>query len=80
MGTIIENYPTSAEAIKYAGLDYTVEKRNLFTYGDDTTPETEDNDIVMEWRVDVPNHYATVRTDRTRFWASWAGITMWCRT
>ncbi|MES2827687.1 MAG: DUF932 domain-containing protein [Bacteroidota bacterium] len=63
LGTIIENYPTSAEAIKYAGLDYTVEKRNLFTYGDDTTPETEDNDIVMEWRVDVTNHYATVRTD-----------------
>lgn len=63
LGTIIENYPTSAEAIKYAGLDYTVEKRNLFTYGYDTTPETEDNDIVMEWRVDVPNHYATVRTD-----------------
>jgi len=63
LGTIIENYPTSAEAIKHAGLDYTVEKRNLFTYGDDTTPETEDNDIVMEWRVDVPNHYATVRID-----------------
>lgn len=63
LGTIIEDYPTSAEAIRYAGLDYTVEKRKLFTYGDDTTPETEDNDIVMEWRVDVPNHYATVRTD-----------------
>jgi phage/plasmid-like protein (TIGR03299 family) len=63
LGTIIEDYLTSAEAIKHAGLDYTVEKRNLFTYGDDTTPETEDNDIVMEWRVDVPNHYATVRTD-----------------
>ncbi len=63
LGTIIEDYPTSAEAIKYAGLDYTVEKRNLFTYGDDTTPETEDNDIVMEWRLDVPSHFATVRTD-----------------
>lgn len=63
LGQIITDYPTSAEAIKHAGLDYAVEKRNLFTYGDDTTPETEDNDIVMEWRVDVPNHYATVRTD-----------------
>lgn len=57
LGTIIEKYPNSAEAIKKAGLDYTVEKRNLFTYGDDTTPETEDNDIVMEWRLDVPNHF-----------------------
>lgn len=63
LGTIIENYPTSSEAIRYAGLDYTVEKRNLFTYGDDTTPETEDDEIVMEWKVDVPNYFATVRSD-----------------
>ncbi len=63
LGQIITDYPTSGEAIKHAGLDYTVEKRNLFTYGDDTTPETEDNDIVMEWRLDIPNHYANVRTD-----------------
>lgn len=63
LGTIVEDYPTSSEALRFAGLDYKVEKRNLFTYGDDTDPETEDNDIVMEWRVDVPNHYATVRTD-----------------
>ncbi len=63
LGQVISEYPTSAEAIKHAGLDYTVEKRSLFTYGNDTTLETEDNDIVMEWRVDVPNHYANVRTD-----------------
>ncbi|GAA3976655.1 DUF932 domain-containing protein [Mucilaginibacter dorajii] len=63
LGQVITDYPTSAEAIKYAGLDYTVEKRNLFTYGDDTDENTEDNDVVMEWRIDVPNHYATVRTD-----------------
>ena len=63
LGQIISDYPTSAEAIKHAGLDYTVEKRNLFTYGDDTDPEKDDNDVVMEWRVDVPNFYATVRTD-----------------
>src|SRR5690606_31902054 len=63
LGQIVEDYPTSAEAIKYAGLDYTVKKRYLFTYGDDTSPETEDNDCVMEWRVDVPEHFATVRTD-----------------
>jgi phage/plasmid-like protein (TIGR03299 family) len=63
LGQIITDYPTSSEAIKHAGLDYTIEKRNLFTYGADTIPETENNDIVMEWRVDVPNHYANVRTD-----------------
>jgi phage/plasmid-like protein (TIGR03299 family) len=63
LGQIISDYPTSAEALKFAGLDYTVEKRNLFTYGDDTDPERDDNDVVMEWRVDVPNYYATMRTD-----------------
>jgi phage/plasmid-like protein (TIGR03299 family) len=63
LGLVIDGYPTSSEAIQFAGLDYLVEKRNLFTYGDDTSPETEDNDIVMEWRLDVPNYYATVRTD-----------------
>lgn len=63
LGTIIENYPTSGEAIKHAGLDYTVEKRNLFTYGDDTTPDTEEDEIVMEFKINVPNYYATVRND-----------------
>lgn len=28
LGQIVEGYPTSAEAIKHAGLDYTVEKEN----------------------------------------------------
>ncbi|MDI3318397.1 hypothetical protein [Pinibacter soli] len=32
LGTIVENYPTSKEAIEFAGLNYTVEKRQLFTY------------------------------------------------
>ena len=31
LGQIISDYPTSAEAIKHAGLNYTVEKRPLFT-------------------------------------------------
>src|SRR6201999_144503 len=31
LGQIVEDYPTSAGAIRYAGLDYTVEKRPLFT-------------------------------------------------
>ena len=26
LGQIVEGYPTSAEALKFAGLDYTVEK------------------------------------------------------
>ncbi|NNV57352.1 DUF932 domain-containing protein [Limnovirga soli] len=31
LGQIVENYPTSAEAIKLAGLDYNVVKKDLFT-------------------------------------------------
>lgn len=31
LGQIIQDYPTSAEAIKHSGLDYEVEKRKLFT-------------------------------------------------
>jgi hypothetical protein len=34
LGQIISDYPTSAEALQYANLDYEVEKRPLFTYGD----------------------------------------------
>ena len=66
LGQIVKDYPTSAEALKFAGLNYEVEKRNLFTYGDDANPNTDpeiDDDVVMEWRIDVPNFFATVRTD-----------------
>ncbi|GAA4341142.1 DUF932 domain-containing protein [Flaviaesturariibacter amylovorans] len=31
LGTIVQDYPTSAEALRFAGLDYQVEKRPLFT-------------------------------------------------
>jgi hypothetical protein len=33
LGQIVQDYPTSKEAIKFAGLSYTVEKRKLFTLG-----------------------------------------------
>jgi phage/plasmid-like protein (TIGR03299 family) len=62
LGQIVEQYPTSAEAIQYAGLDYTVEKRPLFTNSlsneltEIVTPESQS-------KIDVPNFYATVRTD-----------------
>src|SRR4051794_3662591 len=31
LGKIVENYPTSEEAIAFAGLDYQVEKQSIFT-------------------------------------------------
>jgi hypothetical protein len=33
LGQIVEQYPTSAEAIKYAGLDFEVVKSPLYTHG-----------------------------------------------
>ena len=54
LGQIIDQYPTSAEALKFAGLDYTVEKRKLFTV------EKSGIDPAIE----VPGFYATVRTDQ----------------
>src|ERR1700744_2335552 len=59
LGQIVEDYPTSAEAISYAGLDYTVEKRPLFT---NILENDLDNGISFP-KISVPNFYATVRND-----------------
>jgi phage/plasmid-like protein (TIGR03299 family) len=60
LGQIITDYPTSAEAIKFAGLDYTVEKRTLFTFDNDN--QNGITDVIIP-EIEVPGHYATVRTD-----------------
>ncbi|WP_454801441.1 DUF932 domain-containing protein [Mucilaginibacter phyllosphaerae] len=54
LGTIVEDYPTSAEALRFAGLDYTVEKWPMYTY--DPLGRTSDDQH-------VPEKFATVRTD-----------------
>ncbi|PTQ93944.1 phage/plasmid-like protein (TIGR03299 family) [Mucilaginibacter yixingensis] len=54
LGTIVEDYPSSAEALKFAGLDYTVEKWPLFA----RDPQGHIAD-----EQDVPDRFATVRTD-----------------
>ncbi len=62
LGQIVEDYPTSGEAIRYAGLDYLVEKRPLFT----NTPPSEWYEMAESIafpKIDVPNFFATVRTD-----------------
>lgn len=62
LGQIVSEYPSSAEAIKYAGLDYTVEKRPLFTYDTENHHADPETDIIIP-EIDVPDYYATVRTD-----------------
>lgn len=58
LGKIITGYPTSAEAIRYAGLDYEVIKQGIYTrathgQGEATAPEEKE----------VPDYFATLRKD-----------------
>jgi len=62
LGQIVQDYPTSAEAIKFAGLDYTVVKRPLFTYDNENNAADEDTEIKIP-EIKVPGYYATMRTD-----------------
>lgn len=62
LGQVVDQYPTSAEAIKYAGLDYEVIKSPLFTYQQDETVG-DNGEIVEGGQLAVPHHFATVRTD-----------------
>lgn len=62
LGQVVNDYPTSAEAIKYAGLDYTVEKRKLFTLDNESQLENPEETIVVP-EIEVPNFFATMRTD-----------------
>ncbi|RYE52311.1 MAG: DUF945 domain-containing protein [Sphingobacteriales bacterium] len=68
LGQIIEDYPTSAEAIKFAGLDYTVEKRPIFTLDEANKQRFNDPDLegyfeTVEDGIVVPGHFANVRID-----------------
>lgn len=62
LGQIVSDYPTNAEAIKHAGLDYTVEKRPLFTYDNDCMLYGIEGNLRTP-RIEVPNFHATMRTD-----------------
>lgn len=52
LGQIVQDYPTSAQAIAFAGLNYTVVKAPLFAKGADPLVSFA-----------VPDQYATMRTD-----------------
>lgn len=53
LGQIIQDYPTSAEALKFAGLDYQVEKQKIYTQKHDS-----ENPQIL-----VPEYFATMRKD-----------------
>ncbi len=60
LGQIVQDYPTSREALEAAGLNYKVEKRKLFTYDNQNLLG---NDDTVASNILVPNYYATIRTD-----------------
>ena len=62
LGQIVTEYPTSKEALRFAGLDYTVAKRPLFTYDYESQEANGDLEIKIA-EVSVPNYFATIRTD-----------------
>ena len=62
LGQIVQGYPTSKEALTLAGLDYTVEKRPIFTYDTENHRANEDTDIKIP-EIEVPGYSATIRTD-----------------
>ena len=62
LGKIVQDYPTSAEAIEFAGLNYTVEKRPLRTF-DNENMGILDPQVMPLADIDVAGFFATVRTD-----------------
>jgi phage/plasmid-like protein (TIGR03299 family) len=62
LGQIVTEYPNSAEALKFAGLDYTVEKRKLFIYDNKNDQADAENEIKIP-EIEVPDYSATIRTD-----------------
>lgn len=62
LGQIVEEYPTSAEAIKHAGLDCEVPKTAIYTKAAGIT-ETKDGMEAGSDEISIPDYFATVRTD-----------------
>ncbi len=62
LGQIVEQYPTSAEAIKYAGLDFEVVKSPLYTHGKGVSIGN-DGEIKEGSSILLPDNFATMRTD-----------------
>lgn len=57
LGKIVEDYPTSQEALRYAGLDYEVVKEDLYTTSFNMDGQA------MDHNKRVKTHFATIRKD-----------------
>ena len=59
LGQIVTDYPNSKEALIYAGLDYEVVKRDIYTHDGEIGKGL---DFLIR-DIKIPNHQATIRTD-----------------
>lgn len=57
LGQVIDQYPNSAEALKFAGLDYEVIKEDMYTTSFNADGQA------MDFIKRVKTHYATIRKD-----------------
>ncbi len=62
LGQIVQVYPSSEEAIKFAGLDYEVEKSPLFTKVAGIV-ENSNGIEMIDSELEVSNYFANIRTD-----------------
>lgn len=62
LGQIVDQHPTSGEAIQYAGLDYEVVKSPLFTKNSGII-ETANGMEIGSCELKVPDYFANVRAD-----------------
>lgn len=59
LGQIVTDYPNSKDALIFAGLNYNVEKRKIYTHDGDLAKEP---DFLIR-DIEIPNYQATIRTD-----------------
>src|SRR4051812_44664296 len=59
LGQIVTDYPNSKEALNFAGLDYEVVKRKIYTHDGEINKGL---DFLIR-DIEIPDHHATIRTD-----------------
>jgi phage/plasmid-like protein (TIGR03299 family) len=57
LGQIVQDYPTSSEALKFAGLDYEVTKEDIYTTSYNSVGQP------MDFTKRIKTHFATMRKD-----------------
>lgn len=67
LGQIVKDYPNSKDALQFAGLGYTVDKRPLFIYNEQNDLVLPGNDGILIPELPIPDQFATIRRDNNAF-------------